>query len=136
MQRSRLRAASALAQGYLALARGDTIGALRRFESVPDTACISCLTDRLTKARLLASQGRDREAAVLLGARLNRNPALLEPMFALERARVRERLGERAGAIEAYGFVIRVWRNADPVLLPLVREAREGLARLTKESGA
>jgi len=135
-QRSRLRFASTLAQGYLALARRDTAEALSRFESVPDTACISCVPDRLTKARLFASRGRDREAAALLGVRLNRNPALLEPLFALERARVSERVGERAEAIEAFSFVVRVWRNADPVLQPLVVEARNALARLAEEPGA
>ena len=136
IQLSRLRLASTLAQGYLALARGDTTSALRRFEMVPDTACISCLSDRLTKARLLMSRGRDREAAALLGVRLSRNPALLEPLFALERARVSERLGERTSAAEAYSFMVRVWRNADPVLQPLVREAREALARLAQEPEA
>jgi hypothetical protein len=133
-RRSRLRLASILAQGYLALARGDTTGALRRFEAVPDTACISCLTDRLTKARLLMSQGRDREAVALLGVRLNRNPALLEPLFALERARVSERLGERASAIEA--LVGQGVAERRPVLQPLVSEARNGLARLAQEPEA
>jgi hypothetical protein len=136
IQRSRLRLVSTLAQGYLALARRDTALALRRFEAVPDTACISCLADRLTKARLFASQGRDREAEALLGVRLNRNPTMLEPLFALERGRVSERLGEHAAAVEAYGFVVRVWRNADPVLQPLVEEARAALARLSREPGS
>jgi serine/threonine-protein kinase len=133
VQRARLLAGLTLVEGYAALARRDTTVALRQFEAVPDTACIGCASDRLTKARLLAAVGRDREAIALLGVRLGRNPVILEPLYALERARVSERLGEHDRAIEAYGFVVRVWRNADPALQPLVSEARDALARLARE---
>jgi serine/threonine protein kinase/tetratricopeptide (TPR) repeat protein len=133
VQRARLLAGITLAEGYAALARHDTTVALTQFEAVPDTACIGCIGDRLTKARLFAAVGRDREALPLLGVRLGRNPVLLEPLYALERGRVNERLGSRDQAIEAYGFVVRVWRNADPALQPLVSEARNALARLARE---
>jgi hypothetical protein len=41
--------------------------------------------------------------------------------------------GNRAGAAEAYAHVIRLWKNADPHLQPVVQRAREALARLTGE---
>jgi hypothetical protein len=131
--RSRLRLAGALAQAYLALARRDTTAALRRFEAIPDTLCISCVTDRLTKARLLAARGRDREADALLGVRVSRMPAMLEPLYALERARVAERLGMRERAIDAYQLVADAWIHADPDLQPFVREAKAALKRLGAE---
>jgi hypothetical protein len=131
--RPRLRLAGALAQAYLALARRDTTAALRRFEAIPDTLCISCVIDRLTKARLLAARGRDREADALLGVRVSRMPAMLEPLYALERARVAERLGMRERAIDAYQLVADAWIHADPDLQPFVREAKAALKRLGAE---
>jgi hypothetical protein len=119
---------------YLALAAGDTARALRRFTALPDTLCISCGADRLTEARLLAAAGRLREADALLGPRLARMPQLLEPLVALERARVREALGDREGARAAFGFVASVWRRADPVLQPYVEEATAALVRLGAEA--
>lgn len=131
--RPRLGLASGLTRAYLALARHDTTTALRLFEAIPDTVCIGCVTDRLTKARLLAARGRDREADALLGVRLGRMPVMLEPAFALERARVAERLGNRARAIDAYQLVAEAWRHADPELQPFVQEATAALARLGGE---
>ena len=55
------------------------------------------------------------------------------PIFAIERGRVHERLGNRDQAIEAYSFVLDAWRDPDPELLPIVDEARAALARLTGE---
>jgi len=49
------------------------------------------------------------------------------------RGRVAERLGERERAIQSYTWVVSMWRNADPELQPYVREAREGVVRLTGE---
>jgi eukaryotic-like serine/threonine-protein kinase len=131
--RPRIRLASTLTQAYLALARHDTTGALRLFEAIPDTICIGCITDRLTKGRLLAARGRDREADALFGVRLDRMPVVLEPLFALERARVAERLGNRRRAIEAYQLVADAWRHADPDLQRFVREAKAALIRLGAE---
>jgi hypothetical protein len=52
---------------------------------------------------------------------------------ALLRARAGERLGQRDRAIRSYAWVAGMWRNADAELQPYVREARDGLARLTGE---
>ena len=56
-------------------------------------------------------------------------------MWALERARVAERVGERDKARRWYDYHVDVWRHADPELQVTVREARQALERLTAEAG-
>jgi eukaryotic-like serine/threonine-protein kinase len=124
-----------VARAYLALARGDSTEALRRFAALPPWPCLACYRERLMRARLLAASGKLDEAAVLLDA----EPRLSVPrhpghvLWVLERARVREQLGHQKQAIAAYSYVADVWRHADPELQPVVREARAALARLTME---
>jgi len=127
---------AAATSAYLALARGDSAEALRRFDARPDSACFgACGIDDLVHIQLLAARGRVADAA----ARLERPqvgfaPLLsLEVLRALERGRLNERLGNRERAIAGYGFVVEAWRNADPELKTFVDEARAGLARLGGE---
>jgi tetratricopeptide (TPR) repeat protein len=123
------------ARAYVALARGDTIGALRAIAALPDSACrlgsVDCGIHKLTEARLLRAVGRHREAMELLD-----RWAGLEPLAVLERGRLAERLGDREKAAKAYTFVAAVWRDADPELRGYVLEAHRGLQRLAGESGA
>jgi hypothetical protein len=123
------------ATGYLALARGDSTEALRLLESIPDTLCMaaSCFHARLTLARLLAARGEDRRAHDLLDRWRWSTDGPLFTIATLELGRVAERLGQREQAIESYRFVTHVWQRADPELQPYVTEAREALARLTRE---
>jgi len=132
---SLLRYGAAAAQAYLALARHDTTDALRRFAAAPDSLCIGCYLERLTRARLLAGHKRDGDALRLLDTRVHGISELLpsEVSWALERARVNERLGNRDRAIWDYRFVARVWAHADSSLQPLVAEARAALRRLGAE---
>jgi serine/threonine-protein kinase len=118
---------------YLALARGDSAEALRRFDARPDSACFgACGIDDLVHVQLLAARGRVADAA----ARLERPQVgfaplqSLEVVRALERGRVNERLGNRERAMAGYAFVALAWRNADPELKAYVDEARAGLVRL------
>ena len=46
-----------------------------------------------------------------------------------------EAKGERAKAIEAYGKFVDIWKNADPELQPMVKDARERIARLSRQEG-
>ena len=134
-RRALLRYAAAAAPAYLALARHDTADALRRFALVPDSLCFGCYLERLTRIRLLAATGRNEEAARLLDERTHTMAEYLpsEISWALERARVNDRLGNRDKAIQNYAFVARVWAQADSVLKPLVAEARVALRRLGGE---
>jgi serine/threonine-protein kinase len=121
-------------RGYLDLARGDTARALTRFSALPDTVCHTCTLHRLTTAQLLAARGRHAEAAAILDRqRVRIHTSLQGGLWALERARVREQLGDPAGARDDYRFVADVWRHADPELLALVAEAKAGLQRLGAE---
>jgi len=134
-QKGFLRFAAAAVPAYLALARHDTTEALGRFALVPDSLCVACYLERLTRARLLASRGRDQEAARLLDTHVHVPGEGLpsEVSWALERARVNERLGNRDKAVENYAFVVRVWAHADSSLQPLVAEARAAPRRLGAE---
>ncbi len=130
------RYSAAAARGYLALARGDTSDALNTFLTLPDSLCPYCDDERLVTAQLLEARGRGPEAASRLEREIKniagRSP-LRESFWALERARVNERLGNRAKALAGYSFVAAVWMHADPELQPYVAEAHAALARLAAE---
>ena len=126
----------AAAEAYLALLRGDSAGAVRRFRAIPDSLCIvgSCFLEKLTLARVLAAQSQDRPAARLLDRWGRANlPTPIHVLAALEYGRVAERLGDRAAAAQQYRFVVDAWRTPDPELIPFVEEARRGLARVGQE---
>ena len=118
------------AEAYLALARRDTAGALARFAALPD-ARGPIWPERLTQARLLTAMGREREA---LGVLDREFPVEImtgsQGIWALERARLAEKLGERDKAVDSYGYLVRLWRHADADLQPMVAEAKEALQRL------
>ena len=58
----------AAATAYVALARADSVLALRLFQSIPDTLCLvnDCFYEKLIEARLLASRGQARQAGAVL----------------------------------------------------------------------
>lgn len=121
----------AAAGAYLALARADTADAVRRFETLPATVGMVWY-ERLTLARLLDASRRERQALAVLDREFPWPvPLLAHGRWALERARLAERVGEREKARQWYGYVARVWRYADPELQPHVAEAREAIGRLT-----
>jgi hypothetical protein len=124
------------AGAYLALARGDSVEALKRFFTLQAGVCPFCYFDQVTLAQLLVEQRQDREAWRMLqgepaGGIITAAPSTI--IWYLLRGRIAERIGEPERAIESYGWVAGMWRNADPQLRPYVTEARDGLARLTAE---
>jgi serine/threonine-protein kinase len=127
---ARYRALSA--QAYLSLAKRDTATAIKHFAALPDTLCIACYVDRLYRARLLATRGRQEQeqAANLLGERLNTIITPIEVLMAFERGRVAAKLGRRDDALRAYGLVAAAWSTGDPVLQPFVAEAKRESANL------
>jgi len=120
------------ARAYLALVRGDSATALRRLQSLDDSVCVVVACDRsaLVQARLLAALGQPQEAAALLDRYFQYSTEPLGVAALLARARLAERLGERARAVQAYRFVLATWQHADPALQPHVAEARAALVRL------
>jgi eukaryotic-like serine/threonine-protein kinase len=126
---------AAVGEAYLALARDDTAAALSRFIALPDSIGGPVWLERLTLARLLAAQGRERQAlAVLDGEFPFPLPSGSTGIWALEHARLAEKVGEREKAKYWYGYVADLWRRSDPELQTSVAEAREALRRLTDES--
>ncbi len=132
-ERAAARYAADAGQAYLALARQDTVDALRRFAGLPDTVQAGTPFERLVQAQILGAQGRDREAAAIIDQDYRAYYDAGEALWVLERGRVNERLGNREKAIDAYRFVADVWRNADPELQPYVEEAKAALKRLGGE---
>jgi eukaryotic-like serine/threonine-protein kinase len=115
---------------YLALARGDTAGALERFAASPDSLCEMCAVPRYEYASVLASRGRLREAASILADRPSLLPSALDVLWALERARVAERLRDLPTARQSYAVVVAAWSGGDDDLAPIVDDARRALVRL------
>ncbi len=123
---------------FMSLARRDTLEALSRLAALPIRPGNWAPYSRFTRAQLLSALGRDSEAAQILDQNLWspsfwRIPTLV--LWALERARVNDRLGNAETAIQNYSYVGDVWRNADDILQPYVSQAREALQRLTGEPG-
>jgi tetratricopeptide (TPR) repeat protein len=121
-----------IAEAYLTMLRGDSAGAIRRLEAIPDSLCVlaSCFDQKFTLARLLVAQGQDARAAAILD-RWEKDglPRAIHVVAALERARIAERLGDLPTAARHYRFVTEAWRRPDPELLAMVEEARAGMAR-------
>ena len=125
----------AAATAYLALARADSVRALGLLQAIPDTLCIvnDCYYQKLVEARLLSSQGQARQAGAVLDRWVWGGGGPLFVLGVLEQARIAEGSGERDKATQSYQFVADAWRRADPQLQPFVVEARNALARLTRE---
>ena len=124
----------AASSAYLALARGDTAEAAAQLQALPATSGWVWY-ERLTLAQALRALGREREALAVLDREFPSSLAIFHRgIWALERARLAERLGDRDKARHWYGYVARLWRHADPELQPIVNETREALERLTAEN--
>jgi eukaryotic-like serine/threonine-protein kinase len=123
------------ATAYLALARADSVLALRLFQTIPDTLCLenNCYYEKLTEVQLLNALGQGREAGAVLDHWVWSGGGPLFGLGVLERARIAERLRERQKAMDSYQFVVDLWRRADPQLQPFVIEARNGVTRLGRE---
>ena len=118
------------ARAYLSLAHGDSATALAKFKAVPDSLCPWCTVVPLTRVRLAIAAGQDQEAHTLLERQLFAPFQVTNVLWAYERGRVGERVGDRIMATDAYRFVAHVWENADPELQGYVTEAKAGLRRL------
>jgi hypothetical protein len=119
-----------VAAAFVALARGDSAGALARFRSLPDSLCTTdCNIKRLTEGMLLAARG-DVSALDRLEPWTGDVVSPLRVLFALERGRAAERLGRSQVAVESYGLVVDAWARADAELQPAVTEARRALDRI------
>ena len=108
-----------VARAYLALARRDSVSALRAIADAPDSLCgWRCVPDRLFRARILADRGRLREAVALL----DRRPlppevtSVTELFWRVERARLAAAQGDDAQAAREHALVSGLWQRGDPAL--------------------
>ncbi len=88
--------------------------------------------ERFLRAELLDRVGRVVEAEAWYGAtphEARMDYVYLAPSH-LAQGRIRERRGDLAGAARHYRQVIALWRDADPSVAALRREAEEGLRRI------
>lgn len=89
--------------------------------------------DRFLHAEIAASQGRDEEALRWFGSFdgiSSHDLVLLAPAH-LRSARILERSGEVARAVEHYRQFVMLWRDCDAELRPLVDEALQRIETLT-----
>jgi eukaryotic-like serine/threonine-protein kinase len=108
-----------VARAYLALARHDSVSALRAMADAPDSLCgWRCVPDRLFRARILADRGRLREAVALLDRRPFPPPvtSVTELFWRIERARLAAAQGDDAQATREHALVSTLWRGGDPAL--------------------
>ena len=68
----------------------------------------------------------------MLADRATLLPSAIDVLWALERGRVAERLGDRDVTRASYAAVDAAWRDADADLAPLVAESRTALQRLAR----
>jgi hypothetical protein len=99
-------------RAYLSLARHSS-DAATRFQQLPDTLCMGCYLDRITKAKLFDSLGKRGEAEALLAERPHSLLTPLEVVAANARAAVAEKLQHYETASRDYEFVARAWATGD-----------------------
>ncbi|MCU0621087.1 MAG: protein kinase [Gemmatimonadales bacterium] len=110
--------------------------------AVVDSApCLQCA--QLGLGLLMAEAGFSDSAAALLeaGVALPGHPdRIYEDAFALPEAYLRlaehfEQRGDRAKALDYYGRLTELWRDADPVLQAPLRDVRRRMTELTRAEG-
>jgi hypothetical protein len=97
------------------------------------TPFVTRANERFLYAELLGSTGHEREAQRWL-ASLGDGSVTEVPLRALSQLRqgeIAEQLGDRDEAAEHYTRFLALWRDADPVLQPMVAHARQRLGVVT-----
>jgi class 3 adenylate cyclase/tetratricopeptide (TPR) repeat protein len=121
--RNHEEAAEAL-QGYGLWKRGRRAEALRSLEALQRRADFLNDILRWWLGKLLLEMERPREAERYFRSFWQ------DPLAAYYLGKINEELEEPAKAREAYALFLYAWREADPALEPLVRDAQSAVARL------
>jgi tetratricopeptide (TPR) repeat protein len=125
--------------GWAALLQGDSVGGIRRMRSGLDLSAApneESAFPRLQLALALAARPETRAEGIRWLRYGFENLPLYKPLTELVLARTYEAAGQRDSAAEAYGRFLRLWDKADPELQWRVKEARAGLAEVTRERPA
>jgi tetratricopeptide (TPR) repeat protein len=131
------------AMGQLALATGDTAAAVRHFRAWNSDRDFQCATHCgfFELATSYDAWGQP-DSALVWYERLIRAPAglgnpeterrVLAPTYR-RLGELYEARGDTERAVRYYGAFVELWRDADPVLQPLVADVRARIAQLTGE---
>lgn len=126
------------ARGEIALAEGKVNEAVRHFRAGDVGVCDSCVAPRLARA-FDAQQNAD--STIYWYKRNLAMPSLNADVDSRELARAYRRLGElyeakadTKRALQRYSDFVALWKNADPVLQPAVKDVRARIAGLQKEN--
>jgi serine/threonine-protein kinase len=106
---------------YGALARSDTIGAVRACDATTDESLPLRFLEDVHCGQLLIARGRYRDAEQRLTPTLADLGPIQLVVRTLEWAHAAERAGDRANADKGYAFVRAAWRRPDAALAPRVR---------------
>ncbi len=129
------------AAGYLAIAEGRAAEALSHFKAWRAEPNFFRSGSAFAVATLMEQAGQADSALAVLeavtakpqhAATLWENRWTLAPAYERLGALYEER-GQRDKALEALSNFVELWKDADPVLQPRVREAKERMARLAGE---
>jgi serine/threonine-protein kinase len=112
------------ARAFLVLARGDSAGATKAFQELPDSLCLRCDFDRLETARLLTRAGNLDAADRILRQRLYSAVTPMEITMAFNRAQLASKTRKPEVGKAASGFVVDAWERGDPEVQPIVTQAR------------
>ncbi len=140
MYNEEFRAVLRAYRGWAEVVAGDTVAGIRTIETElgrSGNIGISWATSNLRfhYAGILASRPSTRDQGLrLLQHTFSSGPDIMYlPLTFLVAGRALEDAGRRAEAAEAYGQFIRLWKDADASQQGRVREAREGLQRVSGE---
>jgi serine/threonine-protein kinase len=132
-QREGLTVALEFIGGIMQLSRGDSSwfkdSGLRRMGVPPGIRAEGPLG--LFPVEMALALHDEEEAWTLLQSR--GGSGMSGVLWMLYRARMAEKRGEREIALDDYGFVARLWRDAEEPLRSFAVEAKEGLVRLSGE---
>ncbi len=128
----------------LAMSRGDAEAALRELEGMRhETYYITAFAfpelsqarERFLRGEALARLGRGEEALPWFGSFAEFSPydMLYSAAGHRRRGELLESLGRPVEAAREYARFIELWREADPELQPMVRDARIALARVSEQ---
>jgi tetratricopeptide (TPR) repeat protein len=133
-------------EGDVLVAEGRPLEAVPLYQAVRKEACPGCLLTRLGRAYDQA--GVTDSALAYYQRYVETPPVRMGPptMAALEDdvwlgptyrrlGELYEQRGDREKALDYYGRFVDLWKDADPDLQPLVRDAKDRMARLAGEGG-
>jgi tetratricopeptide (TPR) repeat protein len=126
-------------EGQIALARGKYAEAIAAFQAQhSDNLCVGC--GKFEIAEAYTKLGQPDSAIAYYNFTLDTAGTMRVYGDATYLAATYQRLGElyetkgdRKRAVESYEKLIALWKNADPELQPIVKDAKERVARLSGE---